>query len=97
MLVPRDIGDSRAVDRQPDDQIGSKIRRPLHNQTRAWVSAGGRTRRGDATARLDLSSRDCDRANQSENPKDPKIVVHPSNVTASNLLATFRPVRFSTI
>jgi hypothetical protein len=58
------------------------------------VSAGERTRRGGATARLDLSGRDCDRANQSENPKDPRIAVHPSNVTPSNLPATLLRIFF---
>jgi hypothetical protein len=51
MLVARDIRDSLAVDRQSDEKIISKIRRPLNNEARAFAAA---------TARLRLTARDKD-------------------------------------
>jgi hypothetical protein len=54
MLIPRNIRDTLAVDRQLDKEIGPEVRRPLHNETRAFA----------ATARLRFTARDKDCANQ---------------------------------
>jgi hypothetical protein len=50
MLVARDIRHPLTVDRQSDEKIISKIRRPLNNEARAFA----------ATARLRLTARDKD-------------------------------------
>lgn len=59
MLVPRNIGDFSAIDRQLGDEIGSKVGRSLYNQASAFGSIAG----------LRLSASD-DRARKSKGQKD---------------------------
>ena len=59
MLIRWNVGDFSAIDPQLDDAIISKIRRPLHDETR--TSAG--------RARLSIASED--RAGEGQNQKNP--------------------------
>jgi hypothetical protein len=70
MLVSRDIRHLLAVDRQSDDEIISKVRCPLNNETRAFA----------ATACLRLTTCDKDWAKQNQNAQDSphKIPSHPT-------------------
>jgi len=51
MLVARDVRHLLTVDRQSDEEIASKVRRPLNNEPRAFAAT---------TARLRLTARDKD-------------------------------------
>ena len=51
MLVARDVRHPLTVDRQSDEEIASKVRRPLNNEPRAFAAT---------TARLRLTARDKD-------------------------------------
>ena len=66
MLVPRDICDSSAIDRQPDHQIFPKIRRPLHDQPSSLYGRR-RTPRSAVPDRLNFTDRERDRADDREN------------------------------
>jgi hypothetical protein len=67
--IPFDIRDVSAVDRQADDEILSKVRSSLHNQTTAFLAIGPKRRSRRIGLAASRGEGDC--ISESENKKEP--------------------------